>query len=82
MEKTVTSRGELGQTAGFRKLDNIEAEHELGAEPADRGNDRMLSSPPGEGAVEWLLACPQKDYFQSLESGLTDSLHHGRHVAK
>jgi predicted DNA-binding antitoxin AbrB/MazE fold protein len=28
----------------------------------------------GEGVVDWLLACPEKDWFQSLPSESTDTL--------
>jgi hypothetical protein len=32
------------------------------------------AAPANEGVVDWLLACPEKDFFISIESESTDIL--------
>jgi hypothetical protein len=48
----------------------------LPAERLDRRDDRLIrrAAPANEGMIDWLLACPQKDYFVPIESESTDTL--------
>jgi hypothetical protein len=45
-------------------------------ERLDRGDYRLVrtGTEANEGDVDWLLACPEKDFFVPIESESTDSL--------
>lgn len=57
-------------------MDSVEAGQEFDVERLDRGDYRLVRRevPLNEGAVDWLLACPKKDYFVPIESESTDTL--------
>ena len=76
MRTTVSSKGQIVLPAEFRQMDGIEAGQEFDVERLDRGDYRLVrrSPPPNEGAVDWLLACPQKDFFVAIVSESTDTL--------
>ena len=76
MRTTVSSKGQIVLPAEFRQMDGIEAGQEFDVERLDRGDYRLVrrSPPPNEGAVDWLLACPQKDFFVAITSESTDTL--------
>jgi len=57
---------------------HLRVEQEAGI-PAEESPVACIDSPqfpkPGSaGLVDWLLACPEKDWFQSLPSESTDTL--------
>jgi hypothetical protein len=60
----------------LRLKDGIEPGQEFEVERLDRGEYRLKrSSPaPNEGALAWLLACPEKGFFAAIESESTDTL--------
>ncbi len=62
--------------AGLRQQDRIEPGQEFEVERIDRGEYRLVRrlSHPNEGLVDWLLACPEKDFFVPVESESTDTL--------
>jgi len=62
--------------AEFRQVDRIEAGQEFDVERVDRGEYRLVrrAARPNDGAVEWLLACPEKGFFVSIDSESTDML--------
>ena len=62
--------------AGLRQQDRIEVGQEFTVERVDRGEYRLVrvEAPPNEGAVDWLLSCPEKDFFVPIESESTDTL--------
>jgi hypothetical protein len=62
--------------AEFRQMDRIEPGQEFDVERLDRGEYRLVrrTSRPNEGAVDWLLGCPEKGYFVPVESESTDTL--------
>ena len=76
MKTTVSSKGQIVLPAELRQLDRIEAGQEFEVERLDRGEYRLVrrTTRPNEGVVEWLLACPQKDFFVPIESESTDAL--------
>ncbi|MES1256490.1 MAG: AbrB/MazE/SpoVT family DNA-binding domain-containing protein [Acidobacteriota bacterium] len=76
MKTTVSSRGQIVLPAELRQQDRIEAGQEFEVERIDRGEYRLLRRPahPNEGLVDWLLSCPEKDFFVPIESESTDSL--------
>ena len=76
MKTTVSSRGQIVLPAEIRQQDQIESGQEFDVERLDRGEYRLIrrSTPPNEGVVDWLTACPDKGYFVPIESESTDSL--------
>jgi AbrB family looped-hinge helix DNA binding protein len=76
MKTTVSSKGQIVLPAEFRQLDGVEAGQQFDVERIDRGEYRLVRrlAPPNEGAVEWLLACPRKDFFVPIDSESTDAL--------
>lgn len=76
METTVSSKGQIVLPAEIRRRDRIQAGQKFDVERLDRGEYRLSlrSSQPNDGAVGWLLACPQKGFFTPIESESTDSL--------
>lgn len=62
--------------AEFRRRDRIEAGQEFEVERLEHGEYllKLRSPPPNEGVVDWLLACPEKDFFVPIESESTDTL--------
>jgi len=57
-------------------MDHIAAGQEFEIERVDRGEYllRRRSAPPNDGLVDWLLSCPEKDFFVPIESESTDTL--------
>lgn len=57
-------------------MDRVEAGQEFDVERVDHGDYRLVrrSPRPNEGAIDWLLACPRKDFFMPIDSELTDAL--------
>lgn len=76
MKTTVSSKGQIVLPAEFRQMDRIEAGQEFDIERLDRGEYRLVrrAARPNDGAVDWLLACPEKGYFVPVESESTDTL--------
>jgi AbrB family looped-hinge helix DNA binding protein len=76
MKTTVSSKGQIVLPAEFRQMDRIEAGQEFEIERLDRGEYRLVrrAARPNDGAVDWLLACPEKGYFVAVESESTDTL--------
>jgi AbrB family looped-hinge helix DNA binding protein len=76
MKTTVSSKGQIVLPAEFRQLDRIEPGQEFDVERLDRGEYRLVrrAAAPNDGAVDWLLACPEKGYFVAVESESTDTL--------
>ena len=76
MKTVVSSKGQIVLPAEFRHADGIEPGQEFDVERLDRGDYRLVrrAAPPNEGAVDWLLSCPQKGYFVPVDSESTDTL--------
>ena len=76
METTVSSKGQIVLPAELRRRDRIQPGQKFDVERLDRGEYRLtLRSPePNEGAVDWLLSCPQKGFFTPIASESTDTL--------
>ena len=57
-------------------MDRIAPGQEFDVERLDCGDYRLVrrAAPPNEGAIDWLLACPQKDFFVPIDSELTVAL--------
>ena len=76
VKTTVSSKGQIVLPAELRRLDGVRAGEEFEVERLDRGEYKLVRSaaPPNEGVVDWLLACPEKDFFSPIESESTDAL--------
>ena len=76
MKTTVSSKGQIVLPAEFRQMDCVKPGQEFDIERLDRGDYRLLrrSAPPNTGAVDWLLACPHKNFFVPIDSESTDAL--------
>ena len=76
MTTTVSSKGQIVLPAELRRDDGIQAGQEFEIERIERGEYRLVRREPGpnEGLVDWLLACPAKDFFVPIASESTDSL--------
>ena len=76
MKTTVSSKCQIVLPAEFRQMDGVEPGQEFDVERVERGDYRLVrrTAPSNEGAVDWLLDCPQKDFFFPIDSESTDSL--------
>ena len=62
--------------AELRQRDRIESGQEFDVERVERGEYRLVRQAPrpNEGVLDWLLACPEKDFFVPIESESTETL--------
>ena len=62
--------------AEYRQEDDVRAGQAFEVERLDRGEYRLVRTTPipNHGVLDWLLACPEKGFFVSIESETTDSL--------
>ena len=76
MKTTISSKGQIVLPAEYRRLDRVEVGQEFQVERLDRGEYRLIRrvASPNEGAIDWLLACPQKDFFVAIDSESTYTL--------
>jgi AbrB family looped-hinge helix DNA binding protein len=66
----VSTKGQIVLPAEIRRQDGIEAGQEFEVQRIDRGEYRLVRRSPRmqEGMVDWLLACPEKEFFAPIES--------------
>jgi len=71
----VSSKGRIVLPAAFRRMDCVEPGQEFHVERLERGDYRLVrrAVPRNEGVVDWLLACPHKDFFVPIDSESTDA---------
>jgi len=76
MVTKISSKGQIVLPAEFREQDGIAPGQQFDVERIDRGEYRLTRRQPAqnEGLTHWLLACPEKGYFTSIESESTDTL--------
>jgi AbrB family looped-hinge helix DNA binding protein len=76
MKTTMSSKGQIVLPAAIRKQDHLEAGDEFAVERLDDGEYKLVRNrpSPNEGLVDWLLACPEKDFFVPIHSESTDEL--------
>jgi AbrB family looped-hinge helix DNA binding protein len=72
----MSSKGQVVLPAELRDLDGLEPGQEFEVERLDRGDYRLTrrAEAPNAGVVDWLLACPGKDFFVPIDSESTDEL--------
>ena len=76
VKTTVSSKGQVVLPAELRQQDRIKPGQEFEVERLDRGDYRLVRRPahPNQGLVDWLLSCPEKDFFVPIESESTETL--------
>jgi AbrB family looped-hinge helix DNA binding protein len=76
MRTTISSKGQIVLPAELRARDRIESGQEFEIERIERGEYRLKRKdpPPNQGVVDWLLACPEKEFFVRIDSESTDTL--------
>lgn len=76
MITVVSTKGQIVLPAELRREDHIHSGQSFSVERLEEGVYvlRKIASSPNEGFVEWLQACPETDWFQSVPSDSTDSL--------
>jgi AbrB family looped-hinge helix DNA binding protein len=76
MNTTMSSKGQVVLPAELRRQDGLEAGQRLEVERLGPGDYRLrvVAPPPNQGLVDWLLECPDKDYFVPIDSESTATL--------
>jgi len=76
MKTRISSKGQIVLPVELRRRDGIEPGQTFDIERLDRGEYRIVrrEPPPNEGVVAWLLACPDKGYFEPVPSESTDTV--------
>lgn len=76
MKTTISSKGQIVLPSEIRQMDHVEPGQEFDIERLDRGDYRLVrrEPPANEGAIDWLLGCPEKGFFVPVESASTDTL--------
>lgn len=72
----ISSKGQVVLPAALRERDRIAAGQKFDIERLEAGQYllKRQAVPDNEGLVDWLLACPEKDWFQPVPSEFTDTL--------
>jgi AbrB family looped-hinge helix DNA binding protein len=70
----VSSKGRIVLPAGLRQRDRILTGQRFEIERLEAGQYLLKKQPSAdnEGVVEWLLACPEKNWFEPIRSESTD----------
>jgi AbrB family looped-hinge helix DNA binding protein len=77
MKTTISSKGQIVLPAELRTQDHIRPGQQFEVKRVSAGHyllKRVARRQKRGGLVEWLLACPEKDWFQPLPSESTDDL--------
>jgi AbrB family looped-hinge helix DNA binding protein len=77
MKTTISSKGQIVLPAELRSQDRICPGQQFEVERLSAGNyllKRVTKRKKRGGLVDWLLACPEKDWFQPIPSESTDDL--------
>ena len=76
MTTKISTKGQIVLPAEIREQDGIEAGQEFEIERVERGKYMLKRKRKrrNEGLVDWLLSCPEKDFFVPIESESTDTL--------
>jgi bifunctional DNA-binding transcriptional regulator/antitoxin component of YhaV-PrlF toxin-antitoxin module len=76
MKVSLSTNGQITLPDEFRDRDQLRAGERFEFVRLSAGNYllRRLVSSTCEGTVDWLLACPEKGWFESLPSESTEAL--------
>ena len=73
MRTIVSSKGQIVLPAGLRQRDRILPGQRFEIERLKAGQYLLKKqpSPDNDGVVDWLLACPEKGWFEPMDSAET-----------
>ena len=75
VKTVVSSKGQIVLPAELREQDRIVAGQRFEVERLEEGRYLLTRQPEhNAGLVDWLLACPEKDWFVPIDSESTDDL--------
>jgi AbrB family looped-hinge helix DNA binding protein len=76
MKTVVSSKGQVVLPAELRARDKIRAGQRFDVERLEAGRYLLVkqADPANAGLVEWLLACPDKEWFAEIDSESTADL--------
>jgi hypothetical protein len=76
MKTVLSSNGQVILPAKFRREDQLQPSQRFLVKRIEHRVYlfKKLALQPNEGLVDWLRACPESDWFQSLSSETTDVL--------
>ena len=76
MRTKVSTKGQIVLPAELRRQDRIRPGQQFDVERLDSGQYllKKLTTPDQTGILDWLLACPERDWFHPLPSELTDEI--------
>lgn len=76
MNTKLSSKGQIVLPAELREQDHILPGQQFEIERLEAGQYllKKANPPSNAGLVDWLLACPEKDWFVPVPSESTDSL--------
>jgi AbrB family looped-hinge helix DNA binding protein len=76
MKTTVSTKGQIVLPAELRTQDRIGPGEQFDVERLGAGQYllKKLPTPDQTGVLDWLLACPEKDWFRPIPSELTDQI--------
>lgn len=76
MKTVVSSKGQVVLPAELRQRDRILAGQRFEVERVAAGQYLLIRrpGPENEGLVDWLLGCPDKDWFVAVDSESTETL--------
>jgi AbrB family looped-hinge helix DNA binding protein len=79
MKTTVSSKGQIVLPAEIRAEDRIRPGQQFSIERLEPGEYllKKVTVPDTSGLVDWLLACPEKGWFQPVTSESTDAISTG-----
>ena len=75
MNTIISSKGQVVLPAVLRTRDRVVAGQKFDIERLDAGHYLLKRQPVPDnaGVVDWLLACPAKDWFRPVASESTDA---------
>ena len=76
METTLSTKGQIVLPAELRRQDKLRPGDQFEIERLESGQYMLkrVEQKPNEGLLEWLMACPAKDWFKREDFGTTDQI--------
>lgn len=76
MKTTVSSKGQIVLPAELRDRDRIQPGQQFEIERIEAGEYllKKVAIPQKGGLFEWLMACPERGWFQPISSESTDTI--------
>ena len=76
MRTTISSKGQICLPAELREQDRIRTGQQFQIDRLEEGSYllKRLAVPEKTGLLDWLLACPEKGWFQPVASESTDTI--------